>query len=222
MAKRKSWDEKNNNIHKSRKLIIDTVFGREDNTQRVHGYEGEAQVKRKVGEIWTDNQGKKWQQQEGFKSAVTDLDSVRDYLSKMSNCSVDGCKTIKYDHIDKKIVRKTGMCFNCLQKFEQDLRIDGTYPYYEDYKITRNKLAFVIDDKMKLEDAFRGLAKTYDIVTEDGRLESWTWEVDIDKVKEDLQNDITGAGEAIEALKERKLALEKKLIELGHPELIKK
>ena len=38
MAKRKSFDEKNKNIHKSRKLIIDTVFGRDDNNKKSFGY----------------------------------------------------------------------------------------------------------------------------------------------------------------------------------------
>ena len=66
MAKRKSFEEKNKNIHKSRKLIIDTVFGRTDNSQRVFGYEGEAQQKRKVGEKWVDKEGKEWEQQDGF------------------------------------------------------------------------------------------------------------------------------------------------------------
>ncbi len=54
MAKRTSWDQKNKSIHKSRKKIIDTVFGREDNTQHTFGYEGEAEQKHDVGDIWTD------------------------------------------------------------------------------------------------------------------------------------------------------------------------
>ena len=68
MAKRKSFDEKSKGMHKSRKLIIDTVFGREDNTQRVFGYEKESEKKREVGERWTDSDGKEWEQKEGFKS----------------------------------------------------------------------------------------------------------------------------------------------------------
>jgi len=63
MTKRKSWDEKSKGMHKSRKLIIDTVFGREDNTQRVHGYEGERHVKRekleKFGQIVMVKNGNK-------------------------------------------------------------------------------------------------------------------------------------------------------------------
>lgn len=52
MQKRTSWDQKNKYIHKSRKKIIDTVFGREDTTKHTFGYEGENEdgVKRKVGE----------------------------------------------------------------------------------------------------------------------------------------------------------------------------
>jgi hypothetical protein len=40
-------------------------------------------------------------------------------------------------------------------------------------------------------------------------------------IKEDIRTDIDGAYNAIESLLERKLALEEKLVELNHPELIK-
>ena len=48
MAKRKSFDEKSKGMHKSRKLIIDTVFGRTDNNQRVFGYEKETEQKKTI------------------------------------------------------------------------------------------------------------------------------------------------------------------------------
>jgi hypothetical protein len=70
MAQRKSFDEKSKGMHKSRKLIIDTVFGRTDNNQTQFGYEGEAEKKREVGEIWTDKDGKEWEQKEGYKTNV--------------------------------------------------------------------------------------------------------------------------------------------------------
>lgn len=222
MAKRKSFEEKNNYIHPTRKKIIDTVFGREDNTQRVHGYEGETEAKREVGEIWTDKEGKKWEQKEGYKISVSQLDDVRAYLEKLNTCSAEDCNTIQYGQADKKLIRKTGYCSNCLAKMETKLRIDGTYPFYVDYKITRNQLAYVRDLRMRFEDALAGLSKTLEFVNEDGRIEKWNYDTDIDKVKEDLQKDIDGATEAIEALLERKAALEDKLRELNHPELIKK
>lgn len=222
MAKRKSFEEKNKYIHPTRKKIIDTVFGREDSTQRVHGYEGEVETKRAVGEIWTDKEGKKWEQKEGYKISVSQLDDVRAYLEKLNTCSAEDCTTIQYGQADKKLIRKTGLCSNCLAKMETKLRIDGTYPFYVDYKITRNQIAYIKDLKMRFEDALSGLSKTLEFVNEDGRIEKWNYDTDIDKVKEDLQKDIDGATEAIEALLERKAALENKLCELNHPELIKK
>jgi hypothetical protein len=74
---------------------------------------------------------------------------------------------------------------------------------------------------MRFEDALAGLSKTLEFVNEDGKIEKWSYDVDMDKVKEDLQRDIDGATEAIEALLNRKAALEDKLRELNHSELIK-
>ena len=222
MAKRKSFDEKSKGMHKTRKLIIDTVFGRTDNNQTQFGYEKEAEQKREVGETWIDADGKEWRQEKGFKTAVTEMDDVRDFLHKLSNCSKEDCKTVQYSYADKKLISKTGMCVVCLAKFESGLREDGTFPFYEDYKITNNKLGYVRDYKDKMEEALRGVKQQMEIVTEDGRIEKWTWEVDIEKVKEDLKKDIDGAFEAIELLIERKRLLEEKLVELNHPELIKK
>lgn len=221
MAKRKSFDEKNKGIHKSRKLIIDTVFGREDNTQKVHGYEGEGYIKRNVGERWIDSDGKEWEQKEGYRINISKLDDVRAYLDKLNTCSSEECKTIKYDHLDKKTIRKTGLCLNCLQKLEFTLKADGTFPYYEDYKISCNQLSYIKDMKMKFEEALVNVKTTFEIINEDGSTEKWNHEVDIDKLREDIQKDIDGATEAIEALLERKAALENKLREFNHPELIK-
>jgi len=222
MAKRKSFDEKSKGMHKSRKLIIDTVFGRTDNNQTQFGYEGEAEKKREVGEIWTDKEGKEWEQKEGYKTNVTRMDDIRAYLNALSNCSNKDCTIVQYSNADKKLIRKTGMCTTCLAKVEQELRDDGTYPFYEDYKITRNKLAYIREMKDRYEEALGGVSKQIEFLNEDGTLQTWTWDIDIEKVKEDLQKDIDSAYEAIELLIERKRLLEEKLVELNHPELIKK
>ena len=52
-------------------------------------------------------------------------------------------------------------------------------------KITLNKLAFVREDKQRMEEALTGVKDNFETITEDGRLEKWTWEVDIEKVKQD-------------------------------------
>jgi hypothetical protein len=222
MAKRKSFEEKSKGMHKSRKLIIDTVFGREDNTQRVFGYEGEATQKREVGERWVDSDGKEWEQKEGYKVAVSQMDDVRQFLQKLTTCHSENCETKQYSKADKKLIVKTGYCIICLDRLERKLKEDGTFAFYQDYKITLNKLGFIRDFKQKCEDSLNSLKKDFQMVTEDGRMENWTWEVDIEQVRKDLKSDIDNSYDAIELLLERRRLLEEKLIELNHPELVKK
>jgi hypothetical protein len=221
MAKRTSFEEKNKFIHPTRKKIIDTVFGRDDNNQTTFGYEKAADQKREVGERWVDAEGKEWEQKEGYKTNVTKMDEVRAYLQKISNCSDEECKTIKYSSADKKLIVKTGLCATCLAKQEVVLRTDGTWPFYEDYKMTLNKLGYIRDLKAQFEEALGGINTQLQMVNEDGSLSNWQWDVDIEEVKQNLRNDIDGAYNAIEELLERKIALEDKLRELHHPELIK-
>jgi len=221
MAKRKSFEEKNKHIHKSRKLIIDTVFGRTDDNQNVFGYEKEAEKKREVGEKWVDNEGKEWEQKEGFRINSTKMDEVREFLQKITTCSAEDCKTIKYSTADKKLIVKTGLCATCLAKQESVLRADGTWPFYEDYKISLNKLAQVRELKAQYEEALDGIKQQVEMVNEDGTISKWQWDIDIEKVKSDIKNDIDGAYTAIELLIQRISLLENKLRELNHSELIK-
>lgn len=221
MAKRKSFEEKNKHIHKSRQLVIDTVFGRTDDNQTTFGYEKESDKKREIGEKWVDSEGVEWEQKDGFRTNLTKMDKVREYLQKISKCASPECKTIKYSTSDKKAIVKTTLCLDCLAKQETVLRADGTYPFYEDYKITLNKLGYVRDLKAQYEEALEGVKQQVEMVNENGTISNWQWDIDIEKVKEDIRTDINGAYDAIEALLERKLALEEKLVELNHPELIK-
>jgi hypothetical protein len=221
MTKRKSFDEKNKHIHKSRKLIIDTVFGRTDDNQNVFGYEKADETKKEVGEIWVDEAGNEWEQKEGFKINTTKLDDAREYLKKLTTCSSENCGTIQYSNADKKLIVRTGYCVTCMRKIEQSLREDGSWAFYEDYRITLNKLDFVRDTKSQLEEAFNSVTQQIEMLNEDGSFSKWQWDIDIEKVKVDLKTDIDGAYDAIEALLERKLALEDKLRELNHSELVK-
>jgi hypothetical protein len=221
MAKRKSFEEKNKHIHKSRQLVIDTVFGRTDDNQTTFGYEKEADKKREIGEKWVDSDGVQWEQKDGFRTNLTKMDGVREFLQKISRCSSPECKTVKYSTADKKAIVKTTMCLDCLSKVETKLRVDGTWPFYEDYKITLNKLGYIRDIKSQMEEALLGIKQQVEMVNENGTISKWQWDIDIEKVKEDIKKDIDGAYDTIEALLERKLALEEKLIELNHSELIK-
>ena len=221
MAKRKSFEEKNKFIHPTRKKIIDTVFGRQDTNTHAFGYEGAVEKKKKVGEIWTDKDGNTWEQKEGYRSSVTQFDDVRKYLTETKECSTKNCETIKYTSADKKFISKTGLCLECLTKAEHALRLDGSFKFYEDYRITCNKLDYIKDVRQKYDDALSAVKQTFENVQEDGSVEKWNWDVDIKQVKRDIKKDMKNAETATKLLIERKQALEDKLIELNHPELIR-
>jgi hypothetical protein len=72
-----------------------------------------------------------------------------------------------------------------------------------------------------MEDSLKYLTKDYQMVYETGHVENWKWDIDIDKVREDLNKDIDGSDEALGLLLQRKSLLEDKLRELNHSELIK-
>ena len=97
----------------------------------------------------------------------------------------------------------------------------GTWSFYEDYKITCNKIGWLRDYKQKMEDSLKYITKDYQMVYENGHVENWNWDIDIDKVREDLKKDIDSSYEALELLLQRKGLLENKLRELNHSELIK-
>jgi hypothetical protein len=87
--------------------------------------------------------------------------------------------------------------------------------------MTLNKLGYVRDLKAQFEDALKGINTQLQMVNEDGSISNWQWDIDIEEVKQNLKNDIDGAYNAIEELLERRIALENKLRELNHTELIK-
>ncbi len=65
--------------------------------------------------------------------------------------------------------------------------------------------------KVRWEEALTGIKQQIEQVTEDGRVEKWTWDVDIEKVKADIKKDIDEAYDAIEQLLVRKIELEEKI-----------
>jgi len=101
------------------------------------------------------------------------------------------------------------------------LRADGTWSYYEDYKISKNKLGTVRELKEQYEEALKGISNQLQMINEDGTISEWKWDIDINKVKADIETDIEGATTAIELLLQRIKLLEDKFIELNHPELIR-
>jgi len=190
-------------MHPTRKKLVDMVLTGgeyEKETQISFAGADKQKIKRNVGERWTDENGKSWQQYEAGKIEVSELGDImaetRAYLDKLNSCKAEDCKTIKLGRVDKKLVSKTGYCTTCLAKKERVIKLDGLWDEYEDYKIYSNMIAYGNDVIAQFKQAYNDAKQTYEVVQEDGKIETWSMERDVEQATK-LRN------EAYEKLKDK-------------------
>ena len=127
MARRK-WDTK----------TIKQVLDGEQPFVQV-GYKGKTEKYHKVGDVWTDPRGEKWQQRDGYRIKVLDkANSIRDLVKSIcSNCHKD--LSMFGTREDMKIYVNTGKCYDCNVLEEDILRATGKFEEYEVEKVRRNQ-----------------------------------------------------------------------------------
>ena len=169
-------------------------------TKKTHGFtdakqKAEKNQKREVGDIWEEKIGNTIytiEQKEGFrvkrpKNAVAQ--EVRQYLNSYPNCRKECCKT-SYNHLDKKMRRIHGMCYDCVIEMEHELRKEGKYEEYEQEKIRNNKLAWL----KKAEEDVKALKKAYTesqqyVTNSDGLMETWAAQMTPEEFEEKVQKE---------------------------------
>ncbi len=204
-------------MHPTRRKLVNMVLTGgeyEKNTQISFSGADKEKITRKVGERWTDENGKSWEQHEGGKIEVSDLGDImadaRAYLNKLNTCKSDECRTIKLSRADKKLISKTGFCAGCLAKRETQIKIDGLWEIYEDYKIYSNMISYGKEVVAQFQQAYNDAKQEYEVVQEDGTIEKWSMERDVNELKAEILADITRFEEEIQlATKLRNEAYEK-------------
>jgi hypothetical protein len=204
-------------MHPTRRKLVNMVLSGgeyEKNTQISFAGTDKQEIKRKVGERWTDESGKSWEQHEGGKIEVSELGDImaetRAYLSRLNSCKAEDCQTIKLGRVDKKLISKTGYCTTCLAKKETKIKLDGLWEAYEDYKIYNNMISYGKDVVSQFQQAYNDAKQTYEVVNEDGTIEKWSMERDVTELKAEILADITRFEEEIQqAIKLRNEAWDK-------------
>lgn len=204
-------------MHPTRRKLVNMVLTGgeyEKNTQISFAGTDKQNIKREIGERWTDENGKSWEQHAGGKVEVSELGDImaetRAYLAALNTCKGDGCNTIKLSRADKKLISKTGYCATCLGKRETLIKIDGLWEQYEHYKMLNNIISKGKDILDKLHQAYKDAKQEYEFVHEDGRIEKWVLEKDVNEIKAEILSDITFyEGEIEQAKKWRDEAWEK-------------
>ncbi len=204
-------------MHPTRRKLVDMVMhGAEYEKESFISFSGADKeiIKRKVGEKWTDGDGKSWEQLEAGKVQTSELGDImadaRAYLDKLNSCKSDNCKTIKIGRVDKKLISKTGYCLHCLTLREAQIKVDGLWDSYEDYKIYSNMIAHGTDIVAQFKQAYRDAKQTYEVVQEDGKIEKWSMERNVDELKAEILLEIVKfEGEIEQATKLRNEAYDK-------------
>jgi len=204
-------------MHPTRRKLVDMVMhGAEYEKESFISFSGADKeiIKRKVGEKWTDDDGKSWEQLEAGKVQTSELGDImadaRAYLDKLNTCKSDNCKTIKIGRVDKKLISKTGYCLHCLTLREAEIKYDGLWEAYENYKIYSNMIAYGKDVVSQFKQAYRDAKQTYEVVQEDGKIETWSMERDVEQLKAEILLEIVKfEGEIEQATKLRNEAYEK-------------
>lgn len=204
-------------MHPTRRKLVNMVLSGgeyEKSTQISFSGADKKIIKRNIGDKWTDANGISWEQHAGGKVQYSELGDImaetRAYLEKLNSCKADDCNTIKLGRVDKKLVSKTGYCLHCLTKRESKIKTDGLWEAYEDYKIYNNMIAYGIDVVAQFQQAYNDTKQTYEVVNEDGTLEKWSMERNVDELKAEILTDITNfENEIQQAIKFRNEAWDK-------------
>lgn len=184
-------------MHPTRRKLVDMVLhGKEYETDTFVSFAGaeEANITRNIGDRWTDSNGDTWEQKDFGKMKVSDLSDtmqdVRAYLNELNTCKSPDCKTIKVGRVDKKLISKTGFCTKCLAKKEFQIKQDGLWDAYETYKITSNMIGYGMDVVSKFKQAYSDAKQEYEVVNENGTIEKWSMERDVEELKIEILADI--------------------------------
>jgi hypothetical protein len=150
-----------------------------------------------VGDIWEETDTASGvtyiiEQRDGFrikKTKSTDvLQSVREELRAFTNCRKETCTCPGSHHLDQKMRKIHGMCFDCVVEMEHELKKSGTYTEYEQNKIRENATSWLASaerDVALLKEAYTQ-ASTF-VTNSDGEKEQWTARMTPEEFEETIQ-----------------------------------
>ena len=108
---------------------------------------------RKVGDIWTDSDGKKWEQKDGYRVNVSKLASAG-IADQCSDCG----KYIVTDW-DKDIYKWNSRCYYCQIDFEAELKGTGKFDEWKKKQDERIKKGYIEKFEEENEELVKEIAK---------------------------------------------------------------
>ena len=137
-------------ISKNLQRVQDMLDGNYKNKIQ-SGYEAE-RIDRKVGDIWTDADGIKWEQKNGYRMKLTKTANVGIFKAHCKDCNTGILKPW-----DKDTHKADGRCYHCQLNYELDLKFDKPIRWfaYRRLKDLNNMDAIEKDMEQWVEDITR-------------------------------------------------------------------
>ena len=171
-------------------------------TKKTVGFSDAEQVAKRnerheVGDTWEETDSGTgityiYEQRDGFrvkKTKASDaLQSIREEIRAFPNCRKETCTCIGTHHLDQKMRKIHGMCFDCTIEMEHELRKEGKFEEYEQSKIRENKLAWLAAaerDVAMLKQAYTQASKF--VTNSEGQQEAWTARMTAEEFDETIQ-----------------------------------
>lgn len=170
-------------INNARRKINEVL--KKTNEQIVVGWRPGLEPIRNEGDTWVGLDDRQWIMKNGIKQTVTKLDAAK------TPWFCPQCQKSMSHRLDMKFWRIQGKCFDCVIKYETELRRLGKWEEYEKQKIKANYIASLKDRISELRHLHETVSAPEVIHADDTRiLMIEKWHVDIDKVKADIMKDI--------------------------------
>lgn len=185
-----------NDINNVRRKINEVMKKTEERI--VVGWRPELQDSHQEGDIWEGLDGRKWTIKNGIKQTVTKLDGAKTPLW------CPKCNKSLNHRLDAKFWRIRGHCMDCNIKEETSIKAQGLEAWhkYEQKIMKANYIAELKDNIEQLTDLHQSVSN-FEVIHADSEtgniLMVEKWDVDVNKIKDDLQKDITFLQEQLTA-----------------------
>lgn len=172
-------------LNNVRRKINEVLKKNEDRI--VVGWRPGIEQKREEGEVWEARDGSEWTVKNGIRQKITKLDDAK------TPWWCPKCSKPLNHRLDIKFWRIRKHCFDCNVKLETEMRRNGTWDAYEQKLMKANYVSMLKDKLMEIEEAERSLGPI-EIINADEQngniLMTEKWEVDVDKIRADMLEDI--------------------------------
>ena len=108
----------------------------------------------KVGDIWTDSDGKEWEQKNGYRTNITKFAN-----KGIVDDSCSDCEKYIVKPWDKEIFKFNSRCYYCQIDFEAELKSSGKFDEWKESQDKRIKEGYIEQFEKENEELVKEIAK---------------------------------------------------------------